>query len=158
MQITSPAFRDGERIPEKYTCDGDRFLSPPLDIAGVPSEAQSLALIADDPDVPKALGGGTFTHWVLFNIPPVTTTIPEGAPVWTSGANTRGEPRYTGPCPPPGYEPSTHRYFFKLYALDTTLDIAEGAAKEAVEAAMSSHILATAELIGTYSKYQNPGK
>lgn len=153
MKITSPAFANSERIPTKYTCDGERFLSPPLSITEVPAEATSLALIMDDPDVPIALReDGIFTHWVLFNVPSTTFEIPEGADVGTFGANTRGEPRYTGPCPPPEYEPSTHRYFFKLYALDATLNFPKGATKGDVEAAMDGHILETAEMYGTYSR------
>lgn len=153
MQITSVAFQNSERIPESYSCDGDRFLSPPLTIDDVPEVAQSLVLIVDDPDVPKALHeDGLFTHWILFNIPPGTSSIPEGQGVGTAGANTRGDARYAGPCPPPDYEPKTHRYFFKIYALDTTLDLSEGASREKIESAMTGHILATAKLIGTYSR------
>jgi len=155
MQITSTAFQNAERIHEKYTCDGDRFLSPPLSITGVPEATQSLVLIVDDPDVPKALrADGNFTHWVTFNMPPTTSLIREGEAVGLLGVNTRGEPHYTGPCPPPEYEPSTHRYFFKLYALDTILDLAEGASKDEIEIAMAGHFLTTAELMGTYSRTQ----
>ncbi|HUY05620.1 MAG TPA: YbhB/YbcL family Raf kinase inhibitor-like protein [Candidatus Paceibacterota bacterium] len=153
MQITSPAFEHGERIPQAYTCEGDRLLSPELAIDSVPEAAQSLVLIMDDPDVPKVLRpDGNFTHWVLFNIPPATTIIPEGGTLGTSGLNGTGDTGYRGPCPPPDYEPKTHRYFFKLYALDTMLDLPEGATKEDVEAAMSGHILTSAELVGTYSR------
>ncbi len=153
MQITSPAFENGERIPTKYTCDGDRLLSPELTFTGVPETARSLALIMDDPDVPKVLRpDGNFTHWVLFNIPPETTSIPEGGTIGTAGVNGTGETGYRGPCPPPEYEPTMHRYFFKLYALDTKLDLPEGATKEEVEAAIEGHALATAELYGTYSR------
>ncbi len=153
MHITSPVFQDSERIPEKYTCDGERFLSPPLSISNVPPETKSLILIVDDPDVPKVIReDGNFTHWVLFNISPTVSEILEGTTVGMPGANTRGEPRYTGPCPPPEYEPKMHRYVFKLYALDTALDLTEGATKKDVEAAAQEHVLATAELIGTYSR------
>ena len=153
MELTSSAFQHSERIPEGYTCDGDRSLSPPLDISGVPAESQSLVLIMDDPDVPKALrADGNFTHWVLFNISPETTCIPEGEILGTSGVNSAGDIGYRGPCPPPQYEPRTHRYFFRLYALDMLLDLAEGASRDEVEAAMSGHIIAIAELIGTYSR------
>lgn len=153
MKIESPEFEDGERIPEKYTCDGDRRLSPPLAIDEVPAEAQSLVLIVVDPDVPKAVrDDGHFTHWVLFDMPPETLVIPEGGAVGTPGANTRGDAQYTGPCPPPEYEPTTHRYIFRLYALDAILDLQSGASKEDVEAAMQDHILESAELIGTYSR------
>ncbi len=153
MQLTSPVFRHGERIPGKYTCDGDRLLSPPLAIADVPEGAQSLTLIMDDPDVPKTLRPDcNFTHWVLFNIPTTVSGILEGETIGTPGLTTAGKTNYTGPCPPPDYEPTTHRYFFRLYALDTMLDLAEGASKEDVEAAMSSHVIASAELVGTYSR------
>ncbi|MFA6503056.1 MAG: YbhB/YbcL family Raf kinase inhibitor-like protein [Candidatus Paceibacterota bacterium] len=153
MKLASPAFEHAGSIPPAYTCDGDRFLSPPLTITDVPEAAQSLVLIVDDPDVPKALReDGNFTHWVLFNISPATNDLPAGEGVGTAGANTRGDARYTGPCPPPEYEPKTHRYFFKLYALDTILDLAEGTSKEEVESAMSNHIIATTELLGTYAK------
>lgn len=153
MKIESLAFQNTGRIPEKYTCDGKRFLSPPLSITDVPEAAQSLVLIVDDPDVPQALrADGNFTHWIIFNIPPTTSLIREGEAIGTLGANTRGEPSYTGPCPPLEYEPSTHRYFFKLYALDTMLNLEEGAPKEEVESAMAIHALTTAELMGTYSR------
>jgi Raf kinase inhibitor-like YbhB/YbcL family protein len=153
MTIESPAFDPGERIPEMYTCDGDRTLSPPLAFAELPEDTVSLALIVDDPDVPKELlPEGHFTHWVLFNIPPETLVIPEGGSAGIAGSNTGGGKAYTGPCPPPEYEPSTHRYIFSLYALDASLDLPEGATKQKVEAAMQDHILATAKLIGTYSR------
>jgi Raf kinase inhibitor-like YbhB/YbcL family protein len=153
MKLTSPAFEDGGRIPQTYTCDGDRLLSPALTIDGIPEGTESLALVVDDPDVPKALlPEGHFVHWVLFNIPPSTSSIPEGGSVGIAGANGRGDKNYTGPCPPPDHEPTTHRYIFALHALDTRLDLPEGASKDAVESAMENHILETAELIGTYSR------
>lgn len=153
MKIESSAFIDGGRIPQTYTCDGDRLLSPPLSITGVPKVARSLVLIVEDPDVPKALrADGNFTHWLIFNIPPETTSIPEGARIGVLGANTGGDAQYTGPCPPPEYEPTTHRYMFKLYSLDTELPLKTGASKEDVEALMQNHILLTAELTGTYSR------
>lgn len=153
MQITSRAFENSQRIPSKYTCDGDRLLSPEFIVSEVPEAAQSLVLIMDDPDVPKVLhANGNFTHWVAFNISPATSLIPEGAKIGTQGSNTAGRTGYTGPCPPPEHEPKTHRYFFKLYALTTTLDLPEGASKEDVEAAMGDHLIASAELYGTYSR------
>ncbi len=153
MQITSPAFENRGRIPAIYTCDGERLRSPELAVSDIPEATRSLALIMDDPDAPKALRpSGLFVHWVLFNIPPETRTIPEGATLGTPGVNTRGDASYTGPCPPSEYEPSTHRYFFRLYALDTMLDLAEGASREEVEATMQGHVLANAELMGTYSR------
>ena len=102
--------------------------------------------------MPKALRpGGIFVHWVLFDIPP-TTRLGEGAAIGTPGVNTAGGTGYTGPCPPPDYVPRTHHYFFKLFALDTVLGLAEGASKEEVEAAMGGHVIAAAELVGTYSR------
>lgn len=152
MKITSSAFANAERIPEKYTCDGDQYLSPPLRIHDVPEGTQSLVLIMDDPDVPQAFGHDMFTHWVLFNMPGTTEHIHEGESIGIAGANTRGDARYTGPCPPIDYEPAVHRYFFKLYALDTMLSLGAGAAKADIEAAMRGHIIADDELIGTYSR------
>ncbi len=107
----------------------------------------------DDPDVPTAIRpDGNFTHWVVFNIPASATSIDEGELIGVQGANTRGESRYTGPCPPPEYEPSTHRYFFMLYALDVMLNLSEGATKDEVLEALDGHVIETAELMGVYSK------
>ena len=163
--LTSPAFADGATIPSQYTCDGERGLSPTLAITGMPENARSLTLIMDDPDVPKSLrADGVFDHWVLFNIPPDTMRIPEGATsdyddlrgeavaFGTPGANSAGRNAYTGPCPPPQYEPSEHRYFFRLYALDTTLSLQEGATRTEVEQAMEGHVIETAELMGRYRR------
>ena len=159
FSLTSPAFKSGEKIPARYTCDlpaqAGGNISPPLSISGVPDGAKSLALIVDDPDVPKALmPSGVFDHWVVFNIQPTITDIregkvPEGAVV---GSNTRGEAKYTGPCPPKEYEPKEHRYFFRLYALSAMLPLKAGASKEEVKSTMQGRILATAELMGTYSR------
>ncbi len=155
MRITSSAFEDGALIPSLYTCDGNRTLSPALSFTDVPEDTVSLVLIMDDPDVPKALRpDGVFDHWVLFNIPPETRGIPEGGTVGIAGANGRGEPAYAGPCPPPEYEPSEHRYFFKLYALDSTLSFSEGVTKKEVEQAMEGHILQQAQLVGRYQRTQ----
>lgn len=151
--LTSAAFENGGLIPAKYTCDEDRTLSPQLSIAGVPAGTKSLALIMDDPDVPKALhADGMFDHWVLFNIPPQTAEIPEGGSVGVAGVNGAGKNAYTGPCPPPQYEPSEHRYFFKLYALDTELPLQAGASKTDVERATAGHILDEVQLIGRYKR------
>src|SRR3989344_2174009 len=106
LSLTSSAFAEDASIPSRFPCDGDRSVSPPLSMAGVPQGTKSLALIMDDPDVPKALyGDGVFDHWVLFNIPPETREIPEGGSAGVAGANSAGENAYTGPCPPPQYEP-----------------------------------------------------
>jgi hypothetical protein len=124
-------------------------ISPPLSIRDVPEATKSLILIVYDPDVPKDLKpDGNFDHWILFNIPPQTRDIAEGASPGVSGVNTRGEMKYTGPNPPYG----EHRYFFKLYALDTILELAPGANRTEVEIEMEGHILAQAELMGRYGK------
>ncbi len=142
MVLASSAFAEGATIPTRYTCDG-MGVSPPLTIANVPAEAASLALIVDDPDAP----GGTWDHWVEFNIA-VTTGISEDAgEIGTPGSNSWGDTGYGGPCPPSG----THRYFFKLYALDIELGLAPGATKQQVEWAMQGHVLAQTELIGLCS-------
>ena len=153
LTLTSSAFENGAFIPSRYTCDEERDLNPPLSIAGVPEGARSLALIMDDPDVPRALKpDGMFDHWVLFNIPPKTREIPESASTGVAGVNGAGKNAYTGPCPPTQYEPSQHRYFFKLYALDVMLGLPEGSSKADVEQAMAGHIMAQAELLGLYKK------
>jgi Raf kinase inhibitor-like YbhB/YbcL family protein len=144
LTITSPAFTEGEPIPVKFSCDGDD-VSPELVWDGVPEGTASLALIMDDPDAPV----GTWVHWVLFNLPPDNTGLPEGVTgLGVDGLNSWGTTGYGGPCPPGG----THRYFFKLYALDTTLELDAGATKDALEGAMEGHILAQAELMGTYTR------
>ncbi|MCS7286110.1 MAG: YbhB/YbcL family Raf kinase inhibitor-like protein [Anaerolineae bacterium] len=151
MSLFSPAFTNGSLIPERYTCKGEN-ISPPLGWTGVPAEAKSLVLICDDPDAP----GGPFNHWLLYNIPPSTTNLPEGVPPLPSlpdgsfqGFNSFGKIGYDGPCPPPG---STHRYFFRLYALDKTLNIPPKARKAEILRAMEGHILAVAELMGRFSR------
>ncbi len=152
LTITSPQFANNGSIPARYTCDGEQ-VSPPLSISGAPEGTKSLALIMEDPDVPKQLKpDGMFDHWVLFNIPPETSAIPSGGTVGVAGANGAGKNAYTGPCPPPQYEPSTHRYFFKLYALDTDLALSAGASKADVEKVMQGHILGEAQLVGTYKR------
>ncbi|MBI2650394.1 YbhB/YbcL family Raf kinase inhibitor-like protein [Candidatus Woesearchaeota archaeon] len=144
MKLTSAAFANNGAIPSEYTCDGND-LSPPLSISDVPSNAKSLALISDDPDAPV----GTWDHWVVFNIPPTTKEIPKGTePKGTAGKNSWGRTGYGGPCPPSG----THRYFFKLYALDTILNLQEGSAKKDIESAMQGHIIAQTQLVGLYKR------
>lgn len=153
MQLSSTAFQNNGSIPKAYTCDVENPPSPPLAFSGIPESAVSLALLVDDPDVPKAVRpAGVFDHWVLFNIPPTTSTIAEGGTAGIKGANGRGVTAYAGPCPPPQHEPTEHRYFFRLYALDLMLDLPEGATKDQVLAAMDGHILDTAELIGRYDR------
>jgi hypothetical protein len=156
LTLTSPAFANGETIPAKYTCDGDRLLSPPLAIAGVPEGVKSLALVMDDPDIPEVIkkqnGIDAFDHWTLFNIPPETREIPEGGAAGTAGLNSAGTSGYAGPCPPPKYEPSEHRYFFKLYALRESLPLQAGATKREVLFALAPLVIAETELVGRYSR------
>ena len=150
LSITSTAFKQGERIPSKYTCDGSD-ISPELEWSDVPEGAQSFTIIADDPDAPV----GTWIHWVLYNVPGETRTLPEAIPPDASlpdgsrqGKNSWGRPGYGGPCPPGG----THRYFFRLYALDTVLELKSGVSENDLLKAMKGHILAEAELMGLYSR------
>jgi Raf kinase inhibitor-like YbhB/YbcL family protein len=144
MKITSSAFQEGGNIPSKFTCDGSDT-SPPLQITGVPSKAKSLVLIADDPDAP----GGLFTHWLIWNIPPQINSISEGsAPKGVHGANDFGKSDYKGPCPPPG----THRYSFKIFALDRELDLRSPGKRSQVDAAMKGHVIAQGELVGRYAR------
>ncbi len=150
LQITSAAFSEAGMIPKPYTCDGDD-VSPDLLWSGVPEDTKSLALICDDPDAPV----GTWVHWVLFNIPADEKGISsEIAPVATltnganHGSNDFGRLGYGGTCPPGG----THRYFFKLYALDMFLSLDSGATKPQVEEAMQGHILAEAQWLGKYKR------
>lgn len=150
MTLTSNAFKEGEMIPVKYACDGDD-ISPRLSWSNVPEGVQSFVLICDDPDAPM----GTFDHWILFNIPASYDGLPEHFVLKEKkdeqikgGTNHFNKLDYGGPCPPDGL----HRYFFKLYALDTTLSLYEGATKEEVLLAMEDHILATGELMGKYDR------
>ncbi len=143
MRIWSPAFVENGKIPKQYTCDG-QDVSPPLNMENPPAHTATLALIMDDPDAP----GGTWVHWVLWNIDPTTTeiganTVPKGA---FQGINDFKKRAYGGPCPPSG----THRYFFKIYALNTTLTLSPGSTKGDLEKAMKDHILAKAETIGRF--------
>lgn len=149
MQLTSTVFANNDAIPARYTCDGED-VNPPLMMGGVPAGTQSLVLTVDDPDVPKSMReDGTWDHWVVFNIPADTTEISEGIePAGVHGQGTGGDTGYHGPCPPD----RQHRYFFKLYALDTMLDLDEGASKAEVERAMAGHVLEQAELIGLYER------
>ena len=145
LSITSPAFLPNGMIPPKYTCDG-ADVNPPLSIGNIPEKIRSLALIVDDPDAPV----GTWVHWVVWNIVANTREIPENSvpPGALQGTNDFRKQEYGGPCPPSG----THRYFFKLYALDALLSAQEGATKARIEEAMKGHVLAQAELIGLYRR------
>jgi Raf kinase inhibitor-like YbhB/YbcL family protein len=147
MKISSPAFRNGERIPRQYSRQGGDK-SPPLDISEVPPKAQSLTLIMDDPDAPR----GTYTHWVVFDVDPrkadiAEDQVPENA---RQGANDWGESGYGGPKPPSG----EHRYFFRLFALDTKLNLPPGSPRKEIEQAMKGHVLDQAETMGRYAADQ----
>lgn len=142
MRLTSPAFLDGKHIPARYTCDKDN-INPPFVISDIPANTQTLALIVDDPDAPS----GIFTHWVVYNIQ-VKNSIAENENPGVDGKNSAGKTGYFGPCPPSG----THRYFFRIYALDTKLDFKNYPTKKELENAMKNHILAQAVLMGTYSR------
>jgi len=144
LKLSSSVFEHNGSIPPKYTCDGDD-ISPPLEISNVGEGVKSLVLIMDDPDAP----GGTWDHWVVFNLSPTLTAIEEGfEPKGVSGNNSWGRIGYGGPCPPSG----EHRYIFKLYTLDTKLSLKEGATKTEVEKSMQDHIFQQTELIGLYKR------
>jgi hypothetical protein len=154
LQLTSPAFTHGGQIPREHTCEG-ADTSPQLDWQGVPEGAKSLALIVDDPDAPDpAAPRMTYVHWVLYNLPPADGGLPAAVrgdqlpPGAESGLNDWGRPGYGGPCPPIG----RHRYFHKLYALDAVLTGLDRPTKAQLEAAMIGHVLAEAQLMGTYRK------
>jgi len=142
MKITSPNFKDNEFIPKKFTCEGED-VNPALIVEGIPKEAKSMVLIVDDPDAPM----GTWVHWVVYDIP-VVNRIEESSIPGKQGINDFGRRDYGGPCPPSG----THRYFFKIYALDEMLNLKEGISKKELEGIMQGHILEKAELIGLYKK------
>jgi Raf kinase inhibitor-like YbhB/YbcL family protein len=150
MKISSRAFNEGTAIPAKYTCDGEN-VSPPLAWSGLPDGTQSLALIVDDPDAPS----GTWVHWVLYNLPPEMNGLDENVPLdvvlhnhGRQGTSDFGKHGYGGPCPPNG----THRYFFKLYALDAMLPLEGDVTKDRLIQAMTEHILAEVELVGKYER------
>jgi len=150
FQISSSAFSEGGTIPKKFTCDGPD-LSPQLSWKDAPAATKNFALIMDDPDAPV----GTWVHWVLYNLPANANDLPEGvekqeqAAGGLQGRNDFRKIGYGGPCPPPG---KPHRYFFKLYALDTKLDLKAGATKADVERAMKGHILDEARIMGRYGR------
>jgi Raf kinase inhibitor-like YbhB/YbcL family protein len=151
LQIRSSAFKDGSVIPSEYTCSGVD-ISPPLAWSGAPSATRSFALIVEDPDAPS----GTFVHWVVYNVSPNTTGLPENALKSTSaiqstaqGVNDMGEAYYGGPCPPPGLP---HHYHFRLFALDSPVDLKPGASASAVRTAIAGHVLASAQLVGTFGR------
>jgi Raf kinase inhibitor-like YbhB/YbcL family protein len=151
LELTSTAFQEGETIPQEFTGDG-RNSSPPLKWSNPPSGTKSLALVCEDPDAPK----GTFTHWVVFNLPPESRELAEGVPQEPAlangtiqGTNGMGRIGYVGPSPPPGKK---HHYAFKLYALDTSVDLPSGASLRDLRAVMPGHVLAESELTGIYGR------
>lgn len=150
IKFTSAAFKEGQPIPRQYTCDGVN-VSPPLEWSGVPKTAKTIAIIADDPDAPA----GTWVHWVVYDLPAENIGVVENLPATENlkaggfqGTNDFDKIGYGGPCPPSG----THRYFFKMYALDTQLSLKVAATKVFVEKAMEGHIVARGQLMGTYSR------
>jgi Raf kinase inhibitor-like YbhB/YbcL family protein len=150
--LTSPAFQNGQRIPAHYTCEG-ADVSPPLQWTDPPEGTKSLALIVDDPDAPR----GTWVHWVLYDLPPTARSLLEGVPKTPNlpgggrqGRNDFGDVGYGGPCPPRGHGP--HRYFFKLYALDTEVGLPPGATVRQVQSVIDHHAIADAQLVGIYSR------
>lgn len=151
ITVTSPAYADGAAIPLKYTCQGEG-ISPAWAWKGAPEGTKAWAVIFDDPDAPM----GTWIHWLVFNLPPDTTGLPEGASTGAGlpdgsvqGKNSWGQKAYGGPCPPPG---KAHRYYFKVYALDAKLPPGADAGKFALLSAMKGHVLATGSLQGTYKR------
>jgi Raf kinase inhibitor-like YbhB/YbcL family protein len=145
IRLSSPAFGEGTSIPVQYTCDG-QDASPLLEWNGAPQGTRSLALIMDDPDAP----GGTFTHWLVYALAPGMTHLSEGVPPsGREGANSFGRTGYGGPCPPSG---QTHRYVFKLYALDREIDLPIGASKSELETVMQGHVIGQGRLTGTYRR------
>ena len=149
MKLTSTKFKQGEKIPEEYTCDGQN-ISPPLEISEVPKQAKSLVLIMEDPDVPKSIRADCmWDHWIVFNISPNITKIEEGQnPPGKLGITTSNKTAYQGPCPPD----KQHRYFFKLFALDAELGLNQGVSKMRVLESMQGHIIEEAVLIGVYER------
>lgn len=155
FRLRSAVFNSGDPIPATHTCNGNNT-SPPLAWSGVPEGVRSFALVMDDPDAVRK----TFVHWIVYNLPPDVDTLPAGVDVSTyfdgrdpqplEGVNDFGDFGYGGPCPPPGH--GTHRYVIRLYALDTVLDLADGATKSQLTDAMQGHILAEANLIGTFER------
>jgi Raf kinase inhibitor-like YbhB/YbcL family protein len=143
--LRSTAFGDGEVIPRRHTCEGED-VSPPLSWSDPPEGTRSLALVVDDPDAP----GGTFTHWLAWDLEPAAGKLGEGQAAPSEGSNDFGRVGYRGPCPPPGRGP--HRYIFRLYALDASLDVRPGADKADIERALNGRSLATAELVGRYER------
>ena len=154
MKIISVTFEHGAMLPGKYTCDGENT-NPPLLFQNIPTDTRSLVLIMTDPDVPTEIRSDrNWNHWIVFNIPPDVTSIkensiPEGSVI---GISSGGKVGYEGPCPPSQLEPNRHRYFFKLYALDNTIDLTEGSTRQEVEDVIKDHVIESAELMGVYKR------
>lgn len=151
LKLQSSVFKEGDRIPDKYTCNGEN-VSPPLTWSKGDSTVKSWALIVEDPGAPR----GVFTHWVIYNIPAGTTSLPEGVPASekaqngaVQGKNDSLKTGYTGPCPPPG---PVHHYLFNLYGLDKTLELSSGASKQQVLGAIKGHIVSQGRLTGVYQR------
>jgi len=155
LSLRSDAFLHKNPIPSRFTCEG-KNINPPLTITGVPDNTKSLVLLMDDPDIPATvktrMGIDTFDHWVLYNLPADTSVIEEGCEMGEVGLNSQGEVGYIGPCPPTEYQPTTHRYQFRLYALDRSLSFATTPTLAEVETTAQSHALARTELTGTFSR------
>jgi Raf kinase inhibitor-like YbhB/YbcL family protein len=143
LSVKSPAFENGKLIPRKYSCDGED-INPPLTIEGIPKDAKTFVLVVDDPDA----ASGTFDHWIVWNIPASASKIDEKTMPGTEGINSARQKGYMGPCPPWG----THRYFFRVYALDTEINLYVSSKKKDVERAMQGHVLAKGELMGLYRR------
>lgn len=144
MKISSPAFYNNQFIPVKFTCDGED-INPPLNFEKIPEKTKTLALIVEDPDAPN----GTWTHWILFDIPLNLTMIEENSSPGKQGLNSSNKIGYQGPCPP-GI--SKHRYFFRLYALDTIIELNEGVTRHQIDKRILNHIIESAEIMGYYSR------
>jgi Raf kinase inhibitor-like YbhB/YbcL family protein len=150
ISVTSTAFTDSMTIPKQYTCEG-KDMSPPVAWSGIPAGTKSEALILDDPDAPN----GTWTHWIIWNIPPSVTSLDEGLAKTATvagmkqGQNSWPKTGYNGPCPPPG---NAHRYYFTVFALDKILDLPDNSNRAALESAMQGHILSQGQLLGMYAK------
>lgn len=157
LTLSSPAFADNGRIPSEYTCDGEN-IQPPLSIHGVPESTQSLVLVMDDSDIPaevkEKMGIEKFNHWVVYNLPADTREFKQRDALGVLGRNTVGELAYTGPCPPTEYEPTEHRYVFRLYALPDMLNFSNSPTLAEVETAAQEIAIAHAELIGRYSRLE----
>jgi Raf kinase inhibitor-like YbhB/YbcL family protein len=142
LVVKSPNFKNNDYIPSKYGCDGSN-INPAINIENLPNNTQSMALTIDDPDAPN----GTFDHWVMWDIPP-RNKIEEGSAPGTQGLNSMKENKYTGPCPPSG----THHYHFRIYALDTKLNLPQNTDKKSLLKAIESHIIASGEMIGLFKR------